>query len=87
MGQANRDDTRTELSGHRQPGLTDEDGLIGHTTTTSCSYVLCVLMALGMCIFVKVMSSLMSVRSLPPPILVCLPCLCVCWCSGLFLVF
>ena len=26
MGQANRDDTGTELSGNVQPGLTDEDG-------------------------------------------------------------
>ena len=26
MGQANRDDTGTELSGPGQPGLTDEDG-------------------------------------------------------------
>ena len=26
MGQASRDDTRTELSGPGQPGLADEDG-------------------------------------------------------------
>ena len=32
----------------------------------SCSSVLCVLMALGMFMFVKVMSSLISVRSPPP---------------------
>ena len=32
----------------------------------SCSYVLCVLMALGMCMFVKAMSSLISVMSPPP---------------------
>ena len=32
----------------------------------SCSSVLCVLMALGMFMFVKVMSSLISVMSLPP---------------------
>ena len=50
-----------------------------------CSYVLCVLMALGMFIFVKVMSSLISVMS-PPPCL-CSLCLCVWWCSGVFLVF
>ena len=31
----------------------------------SCSYVLCVLMALGMFVFVKVMSSLMNVMSPP----------------------
>ena len=34
----------------------------------SCNSVLCVLMALGMFMFVKVMSSLISVMS-PPPIL------------------
>ena len=43
----------------------------------SCSYVLCVLMALGM--FVKVMSSLISVMR---TITVCALCLCVWWCSG-----
>ena len=32
----------------------------------SCSSVLCVLMALGMFMFVKVRSSLISVMSLPP---------------------
>ena len=32
----------------------------------SCSFVLCVLMALGMFMFVKVMSSLISVMSPPP---------------------
>ena len=32
----------------------------------SCSYVLCVLMAFGMFMFVKVMSSLISVMSPPP---------------------
>ena len=48
----------------------------------SCSYVLCVLMALGM--FVKVMSSLISVMS---PLRVCALCLCVWWYSGVFLVF
>ena len=32
----------------------------------SCSYALCVLMDLGMFIFVKVMSSLISVMSPPP---------------------
>ena len=32
----------------------------------SCSYVVCVLMALGMFKFVKVMSSLISVMSTPP---------------------
>ena len=32
----------------------------------SCSSVLCVLMALGMFVFVKVMSSLISVMSPPP---------------------
>ena len=50
----------------------------------SCSSVLCVLMALGMFMFVKVMSSLIGVMS---PLLVCALCLCVWWCSGLFLVF
>ena len=40
----------------------------------SCSSVLCVLMALGMFMFVKVMSSLISVMSTP---LVCALCLCV----------
>ena len=45
----------------------------------SCSSVLCVLMALVM--FVKVMSSLISVMS-PPPCLFSL--LCVWWCSGVF---
>ena len=40
----------------------------------SCSYVLCVLMAFGMFMFVKVMSSLISVMS---PLLVCALCLCV----------
>ena len=47
----------------------------------SCSSVLCVLMALGMFMFVKVMSSLISVMS---PLLLCTPCLCVWWCSGVF---
>ena len=37
---------------------------------TSCSSVLCVLMALGMFMFVKVMSSLMSMMS-PPLCCVC----------------
>ena len=46
----------------------------------SCSTVLCVFMVLGMFMFVKVRSSLISVMS-PPP------CLCVWWCSGVFLVF
>ena len=41
--------------------------------------VLCVLMALGMFMFVKVMSFLISVMS---PLLVCALCLCVWWCSG-----
>ena len=40
----------------------------------SCSSVLCVLMALGMFMFVKVMSSLIIVTS---PLLVCALCLCV----------
>ena len=50
----------------------------------SCSSVLCVLMALGMFMFVKVMSSLISVMS---PLLVCALCLCVWWCSGVSYVF
>ena len=41
----------------------------------SCSSVLCVLMSLGMFMFVKVMSSVICVMSHPP-------CLCVWWCSG-----
>ena len=41
----------------------------------SCSSVLCVLMALGMFMFVKVISSLISVMS---PLFVCALCLCVC---------
>ena len=45
----------------------------------SCTSVLCVLMTLGMFMFVKVMSSLISVMS-PPPCLCSL--LCVWWCSG-----
>ena len=48
----------------------------------SCSSVVGVWMALGM--FVKVMSSLISVMS---PLLVCTLCLRVWWCSGVFLVF
>ena len=48
----------------------------------SCSTVLCVLMSLGMFMFVKVMSSLISIMS--PPLLVCALCLCVWWCSGVF---
>ena len=48
----------------------------------SCSSVLCVLMVLVM--FVKVMSSLISVMS---PLLVCALYLCVWWCSGVVLVF
>ena len=47
----------------------------------NCSSVLFVLMALGMSIFVKVMSSLISVMS---PLLVCALCLWVWWCSGVF---
>ena len=43
----------------------------------SCSSVLCVLIALGMFMFAKVMSSLISVMS---PLLVCALCLCVWWC-------
>ena len=50
----------------------------------SCSSVLCVLMALGMCMFVTVMSSLISVMS---PLFVCALCLCIRWCSGVFFVF
>ena len=39
MGQASQDDTGIELSGPGQPGLADEDGWRGHTTTTtSCNY-------------------------------------------------
>ena len=45
----------------------------------SCSYVLCVL---GMFMFVKVV-----VISVMRPLLVCALCLCVWWCSGVFLVF
>ena len=48
---------------------------------SSCNSVL---MALGMFMFVMVMSSLISVMS---PLLVCALCLCVWWCSGVFLVF
>ena len=51
---------------------------------TSCSSVLCVLMSLGMFIFVKVMSSLMSVIS-PPPCLCSLSVRMVV--SGVFLGF
>ena len=36
---------------------------------SSCSSVLCVLMAFGMFMFVKVMSSLISVMTSPPPCL------------------
>ena len=43
--------------------------------------LLCVLMDLGMFMFVKVMSSLISVMS---PLLVCALCLCVWWCSWVF---
>ena len=50
----------------------------------SCSSVLCVLMALGMFMFVKVMSSLISVMC---PLLVFAICLCVWWCSGFFWCF
>ena len=42
----------------------------------SCSSVVCVLMALGMFMFVKVMSSVIS------PLPVCALCLCVWWCFG-----
>ena len=45
----------------------------------SCNSVLCVLMALGMFMLVKVMSSLISVMS---PLLVYALCLCVWWCNG-----
>ena len=45
----------------------------------SCSSVMCVLMALGM-----FMSSLISVMS---SLLVCALCLCVWWCSRVFLMF
>ena len=48
---------------------------------TSCSSVLCVLMDLGMCMFVNIMSLLMSVMSTPP---FCVPCQCVWWCSEVF---
>ena len=51
----------------------------------SCSSVLCVLMALGMFMFVTFMSSLISVMS--PLLLVCALCLCVWWCSGVFCEF
>ena len=50
----------------------------------SCSSVLCVLMALGMFMFVKVMSPLISVMT--PPLPCCALCLCVWWLSGVFLV-
>ena len=50
----------------------------------SCSYVLCVLMVLGMFMFVRVMSSLISVMS---PLLVCALCLGLWWCSGVVLMF
>ena len=50
----------------------------------SCSSVLCVLMALGMFMFVKVMPSMISVMS---PLLVCAHSLCVWWCSGVLFVF
>ena len=40
----------------------------------SCSYVLCVLMAFGMLMFVKVMSSLISVMSPPPSLFVLSVC-------------
>ena len=43
----------------------------------SCSSVFCVLMALGIGLFVKVMSALISVMN---PLLVCALCLCVWWC-------
>ena len=47
----------------------------------SCSSVVCVLIALGMFMFVKVMSSLISVMS---PLLVCALCLCIWWCNVVF---
>ena len=47
---------------------------------TSCSNVLCVLMALGMFMFVKDVSSLMSHLPPSPPLLR----LCVWWCSEVF---
>ena len=47
----------------------------------SCSSVLCVLVAVGMFVCVKVMSSLISVMS---PLLVCALCLCVWGCNGVF---
>ena len=47
----------------------------------NCSSVLCMLMALGMFMFVKVMSSLINVMS---PLLVCALGMCVWWCSGIF---
>ena len=47
----------------------------------SCSSVLCVLMALCMLMFVKVMSSLISVVRPHPG---CALCVCVWWCSGVF---
>ena len=47
----------------------------------SCSSVLCVLMALGMFMLVKIMSFLISVMT---PLLVCALCLCVWWCSVVF---
>ena len=47
-----------------------------------CSSVLCVLLTLGMSMFVKVMSSLISVMS---PLLVSTLCLYVWWCSGCFI--
>ena len=46
----------------------------------SCSYVLCVLMALCMFKFVKVMSSLIRVITPPPPCL----CLSVCAYGGVY---
>ena len=49
---------------------------------TSFSFVVCLLLALGMFIFVKVMSSFMILISL---FLVGVPCLCVWWCSGVFM--
>ena len=47
----------------------------------SCSSVLCVLMAFGMFMFVKVMSSLIGVMR---PLLVCALCMCVWWCILVF---